>query len=57
MKNTPYYGMRRLHVCYYTKHVLPRQLNREILLWPNGAPGSEGKTGNEKKPRNKTRSK
>ncbi len=21
---------------------------KEILLWPNGAPGSEGKTGNEK---------
>ena len=24
------------------------QDNKEILLWPNGAPGSEGKTGNEK---------
>ncbi|MGH2566540.1 MAG: alpha/beta hydrolase, partial [Ginsengibacter sp.] len=21
---------------------------KEILLWPNGAPGSEGKTGNER---------
>jgi endo-1,4-beta-xylanase len=24
------------------------QQNKEILLWPNGAPGSEGKTGKEK---------
>ena len=21
---------------------------KEVILWPNGAPGSEGKTGNEK---------
>ncbi len=28
--------------------VLNAQKNQEILLWPNGAPGSEGKTGKEK---------
>jgi acetyl esterase/lipase len=28
--------------------VLSAQDNKEILLWPNGAPGSEGKTGKEK---------
>ncbi len=27
---------------------LPPQEPKEILLWPNGAPGSEGKTGTEK---------
>jgi endo-1,4-beta-xylanase len=28
--------------------VLHAQNNKEILLWPNGAPGSEGKTGKER---------
>ena len=28
--------------------ILSAAAQKEILLWPNGAPGSEGKTGEEK---------
>lgn len=37
-----------LPVCLLLSNVMASAQQREILLWPNGAPGSEGKTGNEK---------
>ena len=34
--------------CLLLTGMVTRAQHTEILLWPNGAPGSEGKTGNEK---------
>jgi acetyl esterase/lipase len=34
--------------CLILMGMVTRAQQTEILLWPNGAPGSEGKTGNEK---------
>ena len=35
-------------VCLLATSIIASAQQKEILLWPNGAPGSEGKTGNEK---------
>src|SRR5215470_7588057 len=37
-----------LHACFFFTSVIASAQQKEIFLWPNGAPGSEGKTGNEK---------
>ena len=34
--------------CVLFTSIITSAQQKEILLWPNGAPGSEGKTGNEK---------
>lgn len=34
--------------CLLLANIVASAQQKEILLWPNGAPGSEGKTGNEK---------
>ena len=34
--------------CLLCTSIIASAQQKEILLWPNGAPGSEGKTGNEK---------
>ena len=37
-----------LTACLLLASTITSAQQKEILLWPNGAPGSEGKTGNEK---------
>ena len=37
-----------LAACLLLANTITSAQQKEILLWPNGAPGSEGKTGNEK---------
>ena len=37
-----------LAACLLFANLITSAQQKEILLWPNGAPGSEGKTGNEK---------
>src|SRR5687768_17101158 len=37
-----------LAACLLFASTITSAQQKEILLWPNGAPGSEGKTGNEK---------
>src|SRR5450432_2712058 len=37
-----------LFACLLLSALVPADEPREIFLWPNGAPGSEGKTGKEK---------
>jgi acetyl esterase/lipase len=43
------HSLRKLLVaCLLLASIITSAQQKEILLWPNGAPGSEGKTGNEK---------
>ncbi|MBD0366002.1 MAG: alpha/beta hydrolase [Flavisolibacter sp.] len=37
-----------LYICVLSFAMISAYAQKEILLWPNGAPGSEGKTGEEK---------
>lgn len=37
-----------LAACLLLASIITSAQQKEILLWPNGAPGSEGKTGNER---------
>src|SRR5688500_1471845 len=42
-------SLRKLLVaCLLLASTIASAQQKEILLWPNGAPGSEGKAGNEK---------
>ncbi|MES1217256.1 MAG: alpha/beta hydrolase [Bacteroidota bacterium] len=43
-----YIRSKTMLACLLLISLLTRAQQTEILLWPNGAPGSEGKTGNEK---------
>jgi acetyl esterase/lipase len=40
--------MKVMPVCFLLAGMIASAQTKEILLWPNGAPGSEGKTGKEK---------
>ena len=40
--------MKIVSACLVTISIAATAQQKEVLLWPNGAPGSEGKTGNEK---------